>query len=143
MQVPEMGEQFSVRLSSSTEGVGFGTRVEAVVTARPRVISTFRIAADNLINIVTSPQDLSIVIERVNGQQTVGTLNYNTVQPSQPVAIGGLPPIQPAQPQVDFTQIQTSLTFASGDEIGTISIPILSVGSSPVAFFVQIESTIQ
>lgn len=138
-----MGEQFSVRLSSSTEGVGFGIRVEAVVTVQPRVISTFRIAADNLINFVTSPQDLSIVIERVNGQQTVATLNYNTVQPSKPVAIGGLPPIQPAQPQVDFTQIQTSLTFDSGDESRTISIPILTIGSSPVAFFVQIESTIQ
>lgn len=138
-----MGEQFSVRLSSSTGGVGFGTRVEAVVTVQPRVIATFRIAADNLINTVTSLQELPIVIERVSGQQIVAQITYNTVQPREPVSVGSLPPLQPAQPQVDFTQIQTSITFNSGEESRTINIPILSVGSTPVAFFVQISSTTQ
>jgi hypothetical protein len=107
------------------------------------MISTFRIAAANLINVVTSPQELALMIERTNGQQTVATLSYSTVQPNQPVQIRGLLPIQPAQPQVDFPQIQTSISFASGDESNTINIPILSVGNSPVAFFVQIQSNIQ
>ena len=143
VQVPESGEEFSVRLSSSMEGVGFGSPVVAAVTVLPRVIPTFRIAPDNLINVViSSQQPLPIVIERVNGQQTVATLPYSTVQPSEPVSVRGLPPIQPAQPQVDFAQIQTSVTFASGEESAIVNIPILSVGSSPVVFFVVIGSDV-
>lgn len=138
-----MGEQFSIRLTSSTQGVGLGSPVEAVITVRPQVISTFRIASNNLINVVTSPQELAVVIERVSGQQSVAQINYNTSQPRQPVAVGGLAPFPPAQPQIDFSQIQTSLTFNSGDESRTVRIPILSVGTSPAAFLVQIGSTVQ
>lgn len=138
-----MGEQFTIRLSSSTRGVGFGSPMDAVVTVRPQVISTFRIASDNLINLVTSPQVLEIVIERVSGLQSTAQITYTTVQPRQPVTIGGLEPFPPAQPQIDYTQIDTSLSFSSGDVLQIIRIPILSVRNSPVAFQVQIASTRQ
>lgn len=123
--------------------MGLGSPTDAVVTVRPQVVSTFRIALDNLINVVTSPQELEIVIERVSGQQSVAQISYSTVQPRQPVTIGGLAPFPPAQPQVDYTQIETSLTFNSGDVSQIVRIPILFVGASPVAFQVQIGSTIQ
>lgn len=141
--MPATGEQFSVRLSSPSVGVGFGTRVESLVTVQPRVIATFTIAADDLINVVTLAQDIVVVIERIAGLQTTAQLNYNTSQPRQPVVIGRLPPIQSAIPQVHFTQIQTSLTFNPGEESSSIAIPILSVERTPVAFLVQIGSPTQ
>lgn len=144
MQVPESGEQFSVLLSSSTPGVGFGSPVQAVVTVLPRVIATFRIAPDNLVNIVTRPEELLLVIERTEGLQITAQVSYRTLQATQPIVVGKLQPFQPAQAQMQFTQIdQTSLIFNPGDTSLTVDVPVLSIGSIPAAFRVQIDSTTQ
>lgn len=133
-------EQFSVRLNSATVGAGFGSPVEAVVTVLPQVISAFNIAKDNLTIVTTSPQEVSILIQRTLGLQTAATVTYNTTQASQPVNIGSLM-FQPAQQQTHFSQINTMLSFSRGQASSSISIPVLSVGTAPVAFLVQIGSS--
>lgn len=126
-----------MRLSSVTVGVGFGAPMEAVVTV---LVSTFLVASNNLTVVASTPQQVSILIERTDGLQITAVVNYNTTQPRQPVAIGSLT-FPPAQPQVHFTQIQTTVTFYPGDVSHLINIPILSVPDAPVAFVVQIAST--
>ena len=131
-------------LSSLTPGVGFGSPVQAVVTVLPRVIATFRIAPNNLVNIVTRPESLPIVIERTEGLQITAQVSYMTLQATEPIVIGQLQPFQPALAQIQFTQIdQTNLIFNPGETSRTVDVPVISVGSIPAAFLVQIDSTTQ
>ena len=123
-------------------GVGFGTPIEATVTVQPRIVSTFQISANNLTNVVTTPQDVSIVIDRSGGTQIETQLNYNTTQPRQEVVIGKLQ-FQPALPHVHYSQIETSLSFLPGQTSRSISINVIAVDSPPAAFFVQIRSPLQ
>lgn len=122
-----------------TPGVGFGVPVQAVVTVQPRIVSTFNLAFDNLTIVASTAQQVSLLIQRTDGLQTTAVVIYNTTQPRQPVAIGSLT-FEPAQPQIHFTQIQTTVTFNPGDVSHLIEIPIISVPDSPAAFFVQISA---
>ena len=142
-QVPDGGEQFTVRLSSSTTGAGLGARVEALVNLQQRTIANFTVATTSIINVVSSTGVLPVTVDRTAGTQIMALISYNTSQPRQPVQIGRLPPFQPAQPHIHFPPIQAPLTFNRGVESSTVEIPILSLGSTPVAFLVQINSTIQ
>lgn len=124
-----------------TAGVGFGVPLEALVTVQPRVMGTFHVASTNLTVVVTTPQEVSILIQRSDGLQTMAQVNYNTTQPRQPVIIGGLN-FEPAQPQVHYTRIGgTAVTFNPGDASHLITIPVLAIPDMPRAFFVQISST--
>ena len=140
--IPLTGEQFTVRLNSDTEGVGLGVPIESRITVQPRIIGMFHIIQTNLTSIVTSPQEVSIRIERSVGLQIPVQVNYNTSQPRQPVTIGMFT-FQPALPLVHFSQIDTSVTFNPGDSSKIINVPVISVGSTPVAFFIQIGSNLQ
>lgn len=118
--------------------------MQAVVTVFPRVIASFRIAPDNLVNIVTRPEVLALVIERTEGSQITAQVSYMTLQATQPVVVGQLQPFQPAQAQIQFTQIdQTNLIFNPGDTSMTVEVPVLSVGTTPAAFLVEVVSTTQ
>ena len=97
----------------------------------------------NLTNVVTAAsQGVTIVIERTEGIQTETRITYNTSQPRQEVVIGQLQ-FQPALPHIHFTQIQTGLSFSVGQASASISVNVIDVESTPVAFFVQISSPLQ
>lgn len=135
MQVPEGGEEFSVRLSSTTAGVGFSAPTQAVIFVRPRTQTIYQFARSNLTSVVTSPRLLPFLIERSVGLQIRDVVYCNTSQPGQAVTVGRLT-FQPALLLIHFTPINVPLVFNSGETSKTNDISVLSVGSDPVAFFV-------
>lgn len=110
------------------------------MTVQPRIVGTFHLAFDNLTVVASTPQQVSILIQRTDGLQTTAVVSYYTSQPTQPVAIGSLT-FQPAQSQVHFPEIRTTVTFNPGDASHQIDIPILSVPDTPVVFMVEVSST--
>ena len=145
MQVPASGEQFSVCLSSSSPGVGFGAPSLATVFVHPRTVSVFEITDSNLTRLVTSATDNNLVLEvrRIAGLQTFARVSLKTVQLTRAVTVGRQT-FQPAQQLVHFAVTNVSRNFDVGVETVTVHLEvIISMGTTPLAFLVVLGSTSQ
>ncbi len=141
IQVSATSDVFTVRLSSDASGVGLDTPSDAIVTVLPRAVGMFRIAQSNLTSVATSVGEISLIVERTAGLESTSTLRYTTSSPREAVTIGRLT-FQPATPQLHFPVINVDTpSFNPGQTSVRIDVGVLSVGSSPVVFMIEIQAT--
>ncbi len=107
--------------------------------AQPRPVSVFTIVPSTRTQVVTSPGPVSITIKRTDGLQLTSTVIYNTHTLNQVATVGDLT-FEVAQPGVHFAAIENApVTFAPGDQSKTVSLSVISVPSTPLAFFMDIS----
>ncbi len=107
--------------------------------AQPRPVSVFEIVPSTKTQVITAPGPVSITINRTDGFQLTSTVVYNTHTLNQIATVGGLT-FEVAQPGVHFARIENALvTFAPGDQLQTVTLSVIAVPSTPLAFFMDIS----
>ncbi len=115
-----------------------GTGAEVTVIATPRSNPVFQILQADRTKVVTAPGSVSMTIQRTDGLQLPSTVVYSTNTQNQVAAVGELN-FDLAQPGVHYAVIEgATVTFAPGDNVTTVSLSVIQLPPTPLAFYMEL-----